>query len=142
MTTEFVIRRVLHAPRQLVFDCLTKPENLTHFWGPVGTTTPIEHITVDLRPGGAFETVMVNDATGERYATRGVFTEIDPPKTIVWRDLDNGMISTTTLTELEDRRTELRIRQAEAPDAFGTAEARAGFGTSLDRLADYLATLA
>jgi uncharacterized protein YndB with AHSA1/START domain len=142
VTTEFVITRVLNAPRQLVFDCLTMPENLTHFWGPVGTTTPLEHITVDLRPGGAFETVMVNDVTGERYATHCVFTQIDPPETIAWRDLDHGMISTTTFTELDDRRTEMRIQQTNAPDAFATPEARAGFGTSLDRLASYLATFA
>ena len=142
VTTEFVISRVLNAPRQLVFDCLTTPENLTHFWGPIGTTAPIEHITVDLRPGGAFETVMVNEATGERYATHCVFTQIDPPQTIAWRDLDNGMVSTTTLTELENRRTEMRIHQTDAPEAVATPEACAGFDTSLDRFASYLATFA
>jgi uncharacterized protein YndB with AHSA1/START domain len=141
VTTEFVINRVVDAPRQLVFDCLTTPEHLTSFWGPIGTTAPIEHITVDLRLGGAFETVMINDVTGEQYATRCVFTRIDPPETIAWRDIDNGMISTTTLSEREDGCTEMHIHQTNAPEAFDTPEARTGFATSLDRFAGYLAAI-
>ncbi len=63
-TNEVVITRVFNAPRDLVFKCITEPEHLTKFWGPVGMQTPIENITVDLRLGGMFETVMVNEATG------------------------------------------------------------------------------
>ena len=48
-------------PRELLFDCMTQPEHLTHFWGPAGTTTPVGRIIVDLRPGGVFETAMVSD---------------------------------------------------------------------------------
>ena len=33
---ELTYRRVHDAPRELVFDCMTKPEHLTHFWGPAG----------------------------------------------------------------------------------------------------------
>ena len=64
---EFTYRRVHDAPRELLFDCLTQPEHLTHFWGPDGMTTPAAGITVDLRPGGSFETVMVNAADGSTY---------------------------------------------------------------------------
>ena len=57
----FTVRRIYRAPRELVFACMTEPEHLTHFWGPTGTSTPLEGIVVELRPGGAFETTMVND---------------------------------------------------------------------------------
>jgi Activator of Hsp90 ATPase homolog 1-like protein len=60
---ELIYRRIHDAPRELLFDCMTTPEHLTHFWGAAGTTTPIEDITVDLRPGGVFETVMVQHWT-------------------------------------------------------------------------------
>ena len=63
------VRHVFDAPRELVFRCMTEPEHLAHFWGPTGTHAPIESITVDARPGGAFATVMVNDADGSSYAT-------------------------------------------------------------------------
>ncbi len=29
--------RTRDAPRELVFACMTTPEHLTHFWGPVGS---------------------------------------------------------------------------------------------------------
>ena len=57
----------LRRPAELVFRCMIEPEHLTHFWGPVGVTTPLENITVDPRPGGVFETTMV-----ERRERRGV----------------------------------------------------------------------
>ncbi len=64
---ELSFTRVFDAPRELVFQCLTEPEHLTHFWGPAGTSAPLESIKVDARPGGVFETVMVNDADGSTY---------------------------------------------------------------------------
>jgi len=60
---EITYTRVYDAPRDLVFRCMIRPEHLTHFWGSVGTSTPIDNITTDPRPGGVFETIMVNDAT-------------------------------------------------------------------------------
>jgi uncharacterized protein YndB with AHSA1/START domain len=140
-TTELVITRVFNAPRELVFRCITEPEHLTHFWGPVGMRTPIEKIKVDLRIGGVFETVMVNEATGDEYPSRGVYTEIDPPAKLAWTEPDAGMTSTTTFTDLGDGRTEVRIHQTNVPEMYATEEARAGFNSSLDRFEVYLATI-
>ena len=77
-TTELVITRIFDAPRELVFECLTTPEHLTHFWGPTGVSAPPDRIVVDARPGGAFTTVMVNDADGSEYPTSSVFTVASP----------------------------------------------------------------
>ena len=74
-TGELTYRRVHRASPALLFDCMTNPEHLTHFWGPVGTTTLIGNITVDLRPGGPFETTMVNDADGSTATMRAVYVE-------------------------------------------------------------------
>lgn len=142
MTREFTYRRVHDAPRELVFDCLTRPEHLAHFWGPDGTTTPAGGITVDLRPGGAFETVMVNDADGGTYTMRAVYLEVRRPERLVWTEPDGGMTTTITLTELADGRTEVVTHLASAPAAFADPAARAGFETSLRRFEEYLATLA
>ena len=43
-TRELKISRVFDAPRELVFRCMITPEHLTHFWGPVGMSTPLESI--------------------------------------------------------------------------------------------------
>ncbi len=140
-TTELVITRVFNAPRELMFECMTTPEHLTHFWGPVGMHTPLESIKIDLRVGGVFETVMVNDATGEQYPTHGVYTEIDPPETLSFTEPDSGMTTTSTFTDLGDGRTEVRIHQTNVPAMFATEEAQAGFNSSLDRYAAYLARI-
>jgi uncharacterized protein YndB with AHSA1/START domain len=140
-TTEVVITRVFNAPRELIFKCVTEPEHLTKFWGPVGMRTPLEKITVDLRLGGMFETVMVNEATGEEYPSRGVYTEIDPPEKLAWTEPDVGMTTTTTLTDLGDGRTEMRIHQTNVPEQYATEESQAGFNSSLDRFEAHLAEI-
>jgi len=125
-----------------MFRCLIEPEHLTRFWGPVGVSTPLETIKVDARPGGVFETVMVNDSDGSQYPTRAVFVEVTEPERLVWTEPDNGITTTTTFRELGGSHTEVRIHQVNVPAAFRTAEAQAGFSTSLDRFAAYLAKLA
>jgi uncharacterized protein YndB with AHSA1/START domain len=133
--------RVFEAPRDLVFRCMTEPEHLAHFWGPKGVTAPLEEIKVDLRPGGLFETVMVNDADGSRYATRAVYLEVAEPERLAWRELQTGMTVTITFVPLGDDRTEVLIHQANVPEAFLDDSAQAGFLTSLDRFAAYLAAV-
>jgi uncharacterized protein YndB with AHSA1/START domain len=106
-------------------------------------TTPVENITIDLRPGGAFETTMVNDVDGAEYAMRAVWVEVDRPNKISWTDPDveGGMLTTVTFRDLGDGRTEATTHQTNVPEMYLTAEARAGFETSLDRCEAYLLTL-
>lgn len=141
---EVVITRVYDAPRDLVFTCMTTPEHLTHFWGPPGMSTPLEKIVVDLRPGGAFETTMVNDETGEEYPNRGVYVEIVPPERLVWTEPDvaGGMTTTSTFTDLGDGRTEVVIHQTNVPAFFRSPQAQAGMNLALDRFAVYVRELA
>ena len=138
---DLVYTRIFAAPRELVFRCLVEPAELTHFWGPIGVSAPLRGLIVDLRPGGAFETVMVNDSDGAEYRMRAVYLEVRPPDRLVWRDLDNGVITTTIFVDLGDSRCEVAVRQANVPEAFRSPQARAGFSTSLDRFAAHLATL-
>ncbi|HEX3796747.1 MAG TPA: SRPBCC domain-containing protein [Acidimicrobiales bacterium] len=140
---EVIITRIYEAPRELVFRCMTTPEDLTHFWGPTGMSTPIENITVELRSGGRFETIMVNDESGDEYPMHGVFVEVDPPETLVWteRDVEGGMTTSITFKDLGDGRTETITHQTNVPEMFRTAEAQAGLATSFAKLDVYLAAL-
>ena len=141
--SELTYRRIHEASRELLFDCMTKPEHLTHFWGPAGTTTPLDGIRVDLRPGGVFETVMVSDADGSRYAMRAVYVEVHRPDKLVWTepDTEGGMTTTITFAELGGGRTEVITHQVNVPAEFSSQEAQAGFLTSLDRFDVYVASL-
>lgn len=138
---ELYFTRVLHAPRELVFRCMIDPAHLTHFWGPAGVSAPIEHIHVDPHPGGAFETVMVNDADGSEYPTRATYLEVVEPERLVWTEAHSGMTVTATFTDVGADRTEVHIHQTNVPEPFRRPGAQAGFLTSLDRFAAHLAQL-
>ncbi len=139
---ELTFTRTWDAPRELVFACMTTPEHLTHFWGPTGVSTPIENITVDLRPGGVFETVMVNDADGSEYPSRGIYVEVDAPKRLVWSEegVEGGMTTSITFTDLGDGRCETVTHQTNVPELYRSPEAQAGLLSSFDKMASYLAT--
>jgi uncharacterized protein YndB with AHSA1/START domain len=140
---EFTYRRTHNASRELLFDCMTQPEHLSQFWGPDGTTTPVDGITVDLRPGGAFETVMVSVADGSQYTMRAVFVAVERPAKLAWTepDVEGGMVTTITFTDLGDGRTEVVTHQTNVPAAFSSPEALRGFETSLRRFDDYVSGL-
>ena len=133
--------RTFDAPRQLVFSCMIEPEHLTHFWGPTGTSAPLDRITVEARPGGAFRTVMVNDADGSAYPTSAHYTEVSVPERLSWVEDHSGMVVTATFTDLGDDRTQVDIEQTKVPAPMMDPAAQAGFLTSLDRFAAHLARL-
>jgi uncharacterized protein YndB with AHSA1/START domain len=138
---ELNLTRIFDAPRDIVFRCMVTPEHLAHFWGPAGVSAPLEHIRVDARPGGVFETLMVNDADGSTYPTKAVYVEVAAPERLAWTETGSGMTTTATFADLGDGRTEVRIRQTNVPDAMLSKDAQAGFRTSLDKFAAYLASL-
>jgi uncharacterized protein YndB with AHSA1/START domain len=140
---EVTITRTYDAPRDLVFECMITPEHLTHFWGPVGVTTPIDKIKVDPKPGGVFDTVMVSDADGSEYPSHGVYVEFDPPSKLSWTepDVEGGMLTSVTFKDLGGGRTEVVIHQTNVPEMYRSAEALEGFNSSLDRFAEYISTL-
>jgi uncharacterized protein YndB with AHSA1/START domain len=140
---EVTYTRVYEAPRPLVFRCMVTPEHLTHFWGPIGVSTPVENITIDLRPGGAFETIMVNDADGAEYPMRGVYVEVNEPEKLVWTeaDVEGGMTTSLTFIDLGDGTTEVVAHQTNVPEMFRSPESQAGMQSSFDRFARYLTSL-
>jgi uncharacterized protein YndB with AHSA1/START domain len=139
---ELHFSRTFDAPRELVFSCMTEADHLAHFWGPAGVSAPRGRMTVDARPGGAFTTVMVNDADGSEYLTNAVFDEVRPPELLVWTESHTGMRVRSEFIALGPDRTEVRIHQTFVPEAFLAPEVQAGFVSSLNRFAAYLAGLA
>ena len=49
---ELSITRLLNAPPELVWEVWTKPEHITHWWGPVGFTTTTHEMNI--KPGGVW----------------------------------------------------------------------------------------
>ena len=53
---EIVITRLINAPRELVFDAWTDPEQVGQWWGPSGFTNTTHKMEV--KPGGVWRFVM------------------------------------------------------------------------------------
>jgi uncharacterized protein YndB with AHSA1/START domain len=138
---EFV--RTYPAPRQLVWDAWTEPDQLAQWWGPPGTSTPRESIEFDLRPGGRMRLDMVDDVTAERYPNTATVLEFDPPARIVWSDdgFPDGTgksIATVTFTAVDATTTTLRLHVvADFTDSV-RADAEAGWASQLDKLDDFV----
>jgi uncharacterized protein YndB with AHSA1/START domain len=140
---EVTYTRTYDAPRELVFRCMIDPEHLAHFWGPVGMHTPVENITVEPRPGGRFETTMVNDESGDEYPMKAVYVEVIEPSRIIFTepDVEGGMTTSITFKDLGDGRTEVVSHQSNVPEMYLSDEAQAGMQSSFDKFAAYVSSL-
>jgi uncharacterized protein YndB with AHSA1/START domain len=78
---EVVIKRVLNAPRELVFQVWTDPSHLAQWWGPNGFTTPL--CEADARPGGEIR-IDMRGPDGVVYPMIGTFKEVIPPERLVF----------------------------------------------------------
>jgi len=140
---EVTITRVFHAPRELVWKSWTEPAQLAKWWGPRGWSTDPADVTLELRTGGAFRISSVSDAGGE-MTTTGVYREVVEPERLVleepaedaWHD---GAVSSVTLTDLGDGRTEMVLRSTIRTSAELGEMAAGGLNGALDRLAELLA---
>ena len=141
---EIVLTRVFDAPRQLVFDALTRPELLERWFGPHGYSLAV--CEVDLRVGGKWRFV-VRGPDGTDMGMSGVYREISPPERLVnteaFDDYPGDSVITTVLTE-QDGRTTLtatcEYESQEIRDAVIASGMEHGAAESYDRLAELLVT--
>ena len=83
MTTELILSRVLKAPRAAVYACWTTPEHMIHWFMPKPHF--IDGITIDLRPGGRFDSTMHVD--GNAIPSRGCVLDAIPNQRFAFTDL-------------------------------------------------------
>ncbi len=142
---EFVITRLLDAPRELVFEVWTDPEHVAHWWGPNGFTTTTDEMNV--KPGGFWRFAM-HAPDGMEYPNRIEFLEVVENERLVYTHdsgvaNDPGRFHVTVTFEEEDKKTRLTMRalfeSAEIFDKlvkeFGIIE---GGQQTVDRLEAYL----
>ncbi|MFC4498377.1 MULTISPECIES: SRPBCC family protein [Streptomyces] len=135
------LRRVLGAPRAVVFRALTEPRELARWWGPDGFTIP--SVESDPRPGGTYRIAM-RPPEGSVFHLAGEFLDVDPPEllryTFRWEEPDpedRETVVTLSLRDLGGASAEVVLTQGD----FATERRRAlheqgwteGFG-KLERL--------
>jgi uncharacterized protein YndB with AHSA1/START domain len=140
---EVTLRRVLDAPRELVWKAWTEPDRLARWFGARGWSNPLDGITMEVRPGGTFRVRQVQDGGGAEMTTVGVYREVAAPERLVFEEAaedswHEGAVSELTLTDLGDGRTELVLRSTIHTTDEMRAQAERGMTDSLDRLADHV----
>ncbi len=143
---EIVVTRVFEAPRELVFEAWTDPDQVVQWWGPHGFTTTIHEI--DVRPGGLWRFVM-HGPDGTDYDNKVVFVEVVKPERLVYNhgggeETATEQFHVTVTFAEEDGKTRLTLRMV-----FGSAAERdhmieqygalEGANQTLERLAEHLA---
>lgn len=84
---ELRITRLIHAPRERVFDAFTDAEHITLWWGPNGFSTTTSEM--DVRPGGIWRFVM-HGPDGTDYQNLIRYTEVSRPERLAYDHSDDA----------------------------------------------------
>jgi uncharacterized protein YndB with AHSA1/START domain len=147
MSTELILERVVPLPPEAVWRAWTEPELLKRWFCPL----PWQAVEaeMDLRPGGAFRTVM-QGPDGTRMTHVGCYLEIDAPHRLVWTNaLAPGFVPAAGVSDVPTFTCVLTFeaveggtrytaramhRDAEAAQAHGKMGFHEGWGIALTQL--------
>ncbi|MCW3819444.1 SRPBCC domain-containing protein [Micromonospora sp. DR5-3] len=140
---------MFEAPRHLVFTAWTDPRQIARWFGPVGITTPLSTISLDVRPGGVWQLRMIDDADGAEYPLTFICREVvEPERLVLSTRVPTGpgpivrqAVLTVTLAELGDR-TEMTFHVTGLAMSEENAGLESGWSSSFDRLAEHLTPVA
>ncbi|MBB5056125.1 uncharacterized protein YndB with AHSA1/START domain [Granulicella aggregans] len=138
---EIVTTRVFDAPRAMVFEAWTDPEQLKVWWGPRGFSNTFHEF--EMKPGGTWRFTM-HGPNGTNYENECRIVEITPPERIVIEHVSPPKFRLTAIFDELGTKTKLTFRQLfESPEVYGQIKRLAGQGNedNLDRLANFLAEL-
>jgi uncharacterized protein YndB with AHSA1/START domain len=137
--------RDIDVPAERVWAAWTEPALLVRWFTPAPWSTPLAE--VDLRPGGAFRTVM-RSPEGEEHDSTGCYLEVDPGRRLTWTsalgpafrpatDVDLPFTATLTLEPIPTG-TRYRVIARHADPAVAASHRDMGFhdgwGAALDQL--------
>jgi uncharacterized protein YndB with AHSA1/START domain len=141
------ITRLFDAPRHIVFKMWTDPQHLKNWMGPRGYTA--DHLSGDLRPGGAWRSCLHQDDGGRDLWKGGVYREIVESERLVftfaWDDEDgkSGPETLITVTFADEQGKTRMVFHQEVFDTVANRDGhRGGWSSSFDRLEEYVAATA
>ena len=141
------MRRVVNAPRALVWDCFTKPEHLRRWKGP--TDCEMVVCELDMRPGGAWR-VRYRRPNGDEFGFHGEFREVVVPERFVRTFVvaADEIVETVVLTDAGPDKTLITTRNVYKTKAIRDGFVQQGMGPTmrdpyvrLDELIESLAVI-
>jgi uncharacterized protein YndB with AHSA1/START domain len=133
------ITRVFEAPRERVWQEWTEPEAFADWFGTAELEVPLETVSMDVRPGGAWRLTML--AAGEIH-WRGEYREVVEPERLVFTVTDQPdeqyALVTVVLNDLGDGRTEMQFSQTGPLPPEMYERTKEGWGKFFDRVDERL----
>ena len=109
------IRRVFDAPRERVWQEWTEPERFADWFGGPEAEIPLEAVTMDVRPGGAWRATMFFGPDRRVIRWKGEYLEVVAPERLVLTFSNPPdevyELVTVVLNDLGAGRTELLFEQ-------------------------------
>ena len=144
---EIRLTRLFDAPRELVFEAMSRPEHVRRWWGQLGEGYSVPVCEIDLRPGGRWR--FVNRHPHGEAAFHGEYLEVTPPSRIVFTEIfedfpDSVSVVTSELADVGGKTrltATVRYPSKEVRDMVMASGMSRGAGISYDRLEDLLAEL-
>ncbi|MEA2336914.1 MAG: hypothetical protein QOE82_921 [Thermoanaerobaculia bacterium] len=141
---EIVATRVFDAPRDLVFEAWTSPEQVAQWWGPNGFTTTTH--SMDVRPGGEWIFVM-HGPDGTDYKNHIVYREVVRPERLVYDHVSGPLFRATVVFSAEGDKTRISMQMLfetaelrnQVAEKFGVVE---GLNQTLNHLEEHVTKLA
>jgi uncharacterized protein YndB with AHSA1/START domain len=138
----FTLTRVFHAPRERVWREWTEPDAFSDWFGGEQSEIPLESVSMDVRPGGAWRATMYAGPGRREIRWWGEYHEVEAPTRLVFTvcDREDGAaeLVTVELTDLGDGRTEMRVEQRGGLTPEGYERAKSGWGGFFDRMQERL----
>jgi uncharacterized protein YndB with AHSA1/START domain len=139
---EIVTIRTFNAPRELVFNAWTDPDQLARWWGPKGFTNTFHEF--DLKPGGIWRFTM-HAPNGAEFQNKSVFVEILRPERIVFDHASGPQFRVTATFTEQAGKTKVTFRmlfETVAECEKIKTYAADGNEQNFDRLEAHLVTMA
>jgi uncharacterized protein YndB with AHSA1/START domain len=139
-----LIVRMFDAPRELVFKAWTEAERFATWFGEHGSSIPLDKVSMDARPGGAWSATMIHGPDKVELPFSGTFLEVMEPERVVMTlgdpDSDGAEVLTVVLADLGGDRTEMTFTQRGGNlPADEYSRALRGYLIFFDRIAEHLA---
>jgi uncharacterized protein YndB with AHSA1/START domain len=141
MTTLTIVRKIAARP-SIVFEALTTPEGIAHWWGPDGG--PVLLAETDVRVGGRFR-VRFRMLDGSEHESSGEYLEVVRPQRLAmsWR-WAGGEDPGESRVEIDLRPiaegTELTFKHSRLRDEETRRSHEAGWNGALDKLERHFLT--
>jgi uncharacterized protein YndB with AHSA1/START domain len=137
MTVALVVRRIIGASAEQLFEAWTQPAQLRQWWGPAGVECT--HAEVDLRVGGAYR-IANRFPDGRIVWITGTFELIDAPHRLAYTwQIDPASSAERVTVEFEPRgrKTEVIVTHERIQSEAAREEHARGWTGCLDGLVKY-----